>query len=128
MMTTASTKPVDSATTHQGPKESTLSGKIEMEYISDYPTWKKALWEAYRTFGKAFVVTFAGVLIGANGIEILKDGAAISFPVFLKSLWAVVFYPGILSGIMAGIAAVGKYIRDTIGQKDYSHPVYKLPF
>lgn len=92
-----------------------------------YPTWKKVLWQAGRAFFQAFIASFSLVLIGADGLEIIKDGASVSFANFLYNLWAVIFYPAILSGIAAGIAAIGKFLREKYGKKDYTKSVYKLP-
>ena len=92
-----------------------------------YPTWKKVTWEAGRTFVQAFLASFGFVLMGANGLGILKDGASIGFIVFLQNLWGVIVYPGLLAGIAAGISAVGKYSREKFGKGDYKKAVYKLP-
>ena len=92
----------------------------------EYANWKKVVWRFGRIFIGAFIVNFSSFMIMVDGAEIIKDGFAVSFGMFVKSLWLLFIYPGILSGIIAGIAAIGKFIRDKWGNKDKTGAVNKI--
>lgn len=94
----------------------------------EYPTWKKIAWRFSRAFLSAFIVTFASFLVAFDGAEIISDGLKLGFSGFIRSLWAVVFYPAILSALVAGIQAVGKALREHFGDEDYKSPVHKIVF
>lgn len=92
----------------------------------EYANWKKVVWRFGRVFIGAFIVNFSSFMLMVNGMEIIRDGLAISFGMFMKSLWLLFIYPGILSGIIAGIAAVGKFVRDKWGTEDKTSVIDKL--
>ena len=92
----------------------------------EYANWKKVVWRFGRVFIGAFIVNFSSFMIMVNGMEIIKDGLAVSFSMFAKSLWLLFIYPGILSGIIGGIAAVGKLFRDRWGTDDKTSAVDKI--
>lgn len=83
-----------------------------------YPEWKKVAWRFLRVFISAFFVTGSVVLIN-TGAE-----AFASWENF-KTLLA---YPFLLSGLVAGVNAVGKLLRDIFGSEDKTSLVDKLPF
>lgn len=84
----------------------------------NYPEWRKVAWRFTRIFISAFLVTGSVVLINV-GAE-----AFTSWENF-KNLLA---YPFLLSGVVAGINAIGKLIRDIFGSDDKNTLVDKLPF
>ena len=93
-----------------------------------YPIWKKTAWRFGRTFVSSFVVQLLAFTIIADGVKLLSDGMSVGFSGFLGSILALVFYPVILSGIIAGIAAIGKFLRETFGSDDYGSPINKIIF
>lgn len=76
-----------------------------------YPAYKKALWEAYRTFIPAFLaVIFAQFEAGVD----LKE-------------WRAWVLPLLLSALAAGFRAVVKWVRTEKFPLDYSRAIYKIP-
>ena len=92
-----------------------------------YPLWKKLVWRFGRVFLSAFVVTFGAVLTEFDGSKIIAVGMKFGFGGFLAALWGVVFYPAVLSAIVAGISALGKAIREQFGDSGYKSKIHKLP-
>ncbi len=84
----------------------------------NYPEWRKVAWRFARVFISAFLVTGSMVLINV-GAE-----AFTSWENF-RNLLA---YPFLLSGVVAGVNAIGKLIRDIFGSDDKNTLVDKLPF
>lgn len=85
-------------------------GGESMATETKYPEWKKAVIEGARTFATVFVSTV-----------LVQLGAGVDF-----SQWRVWVVPMLLAGASAGFKALGKYIRDTYGQQDYSSLIYKI--
>lgn len=85
-------------------------GGESMATETKYPEWKKAAIEGARTFATVFVSTV-----------LVQLGAGVDF-----SQWRVWVVPMLLAGASAGFKALGKYIRDTYGQQDYSSLIYKI--
>ena len=77
----------------------------------DYANWKKALWEAWRSFIPAFLGVIAIQLSAGVDLSTWKD--------WLPSL--------LIAGILAGVRAVGKWLRERYGEGNYDKPLYKLP-
>lgn len=78
----------------------------------DYPAIKKAVWEAFRVF-----------FVAAGAVIVAQVQAGINVTDWKNALIAV----GIAAGV-AGLKAVGKWLRDTYGRGNYSSLWYKLPF
>jgi len=74
-----------------------------------YPAFKKALIEAARDFISAFVVVF---------------GTQIALGIDWENPWAWLS-SALIAGGKAGLRGVAKYLREKIGQGDYSKAVYK---
>lgn len=83
-----------------------------------YPEWKKIIWRFLRVFISAFLVTGSLVLVNVG------EDAFRSWGNF-KNLLA---YPFLLSGLVAGVNAIGKLIRTTFGSENKESLVDKLPF
>lgn len=83
-----------------------------------YPEWKKIAWRFIRVFISSFLFTGSLVLINVQP-ESLTSGDK-----FLNTL----ILPFFLSGAIAGINAVGKLLRDTLGSEGKNSLVDKLPF
>ncbi len=104
-------------------------GDTIMNEKIEYPVWKLVAWRYLRVFVSSFIVTFGGVLAAFDGAELLGDATIINIGQFLKTLWALAIYPGIIAGATAGISAIGKLFRERFGDKrDYSSLIDKLPF
>ena len=73
-----------------------------------YPVWKLLVWRYLRVFLSAFLVVLAVSLSDVNNVD---------------NLWELALYPAII----AGISALGKYLRETLGNGDYTKKIYKLP-
>lgn len=96
---------------------------------NEYPIWKKVAWRYLRVFISAFLAGFGGVLALVDGTKMLGQAADISILEFLKSLWSVAVYPALLAGWTAGISAIGKLIREKLGDKENYDSIYdKMPF
>jgi len=93
-----------------------------------YPKIKKVFWRFARVFASAALVNFGAMLSLIDAKKILGDSLAVSPAVFLKALWGIAIYPAILSAIIAGLAALGKAIREYYGDKNFNSKVHKLPF
>lgn len=77
-----------------------------------YPNYRKAIIEAWRIFAPAFIAAvWLQVQLGSAGFDDL--GA------YLKAL--------VVAGILGGVKAVVKWVRETYGQGNYTHWSYKLP-
>ena len=82
-----------------------------VEKKDEYPVIKKALWEAWRVFWPAF---FAVIIIQ------FKAGVDLnSWEDWLPAL--------LFSAFLAGTKAVFKWLREKIGQGNYSKWIYKVP-
>jgi len=66
-----------------------------------YPQWKKVAWRAFRVFMSGVLATVALMLVSVDGMEDVK--------------------PLLIAALTAGIAALGKWIREEKG-------LTKLPF
>lgn len=75
-----------------------------------YPVVNKILWEAFRSFGGAFMSSIALQL--SIGID-LQD-------------WRMWAFGAITASLAAGFGAVGKWLRE-MKPEDYSNVVFKLP-
>lgn len=89
-----------------------------------YPLWKVIAWRYWRVFFSSFLVQFFALLGLLDSKEILGDSLVVGPFVFLKSLWLIALYPALLSGVIAGLSALGKYLREN---KDFDMKVHKLP-
>lgn len=78
----------------------------------NYPLIKKMAFEAFRAF-----------FIAAGAVVVAQIQAGINVADWKNALITV----GI-AAVAAGVKAVGKWLRDTYGNGDYSNIVYKLPF
>ena len=92
-----------------------------------YASWKKVAWRFGRVFISAFVVTLAAALAEFDGSKLVAEGMQNGFWAFLTALWGVVFYPAVLSAIVAAISALGKAVREYFGDAEYKSKVHKLP-
>lgn len=77
----------------------------------DYPAIKKAIIEAFRIF-----------FLAAGAVIVAQIQAGINITDWKNALIAL----GI-AAVVAGAKAVGKWLRDTYGQGNYSSFIYKLP-
>ncbi len=78
--------------------------------VKKYPTWKKVAIEAGRVFVPAFLaVVYAQFEAGVD----LKEWKSWAYSLFISAL-------------VAGVKAVGKYLRERA--KNYQSLAYKLPF
>lgn len=75
-----------------------------------FPSWKKALIEAYRVFVPVFLATLA-TLISTEAVNGWEDA------------WKVLIVPA----ITAGIKGLAKYTRDKYFPEEYDKVIYKLP-
>ena len=82
-----------------------------VENNDEYPVIKKALWEAWRVFWPAFFV-----------VIIIQFKAGVDLYSWEDWLPALLF-----SASLAGIKAVFKWLREKIGQGNYSKWIYKVP-
>lgn len=75
-----------------------------------YPSWRKALWEAWRAFGDASVAFLAVRLL--QGVD-LQDWRG----------WALNL---IVGGLAAGFAGLAKWLRE-LKPMQYGNWIYKIP-
>ena len=73
-----------------------------------YPVYKQVLWRFARVWLSAFLVSIALTAKDVNNLD---------------NLWPLVLYPALI----AGISALGKALRENLGEGDYTNKVYKLP-
>jgi len=85
---------------------------------TEYPKWKVIAWRGLRTFVSAFLISGSMVLISA------KESAFTCWQNFLT----ILVYPFVLAGLVAGVNAFGKYLREVFGNPNQDSPVDKLPF
>lgn len=97
------------------------------ELIKYWPLLRAFLWRYVRTFLAAFIVTFGSMVQMVGGKEILGESLSMSFGTFLDTIWKISIYPATLSGIIAGISATAKLLRDTFGCGDGSSKIEKIP-
>lgn len=72
--------------------------------MKDYPVWKKSL------------ITGARIFVGAS---LLSIATSISNGVALEDL--------LLPALVGGLTALGKFLREKVGNENYSSFIYKLP-
>lgn len=77
--------------------------------VKKYETWKKMLWEAYRIFGLSFLAVVLAQF--EAGVDLRE--------------WKSWGYSLLISALVAGIKAVGKYLREKAS--DYKAMIFKLP-
>lgn len=83
-----------------------------------YPAIKKVAWRFIRVFISAFLAT--GSIILANvGMEAVSSW---------QNFKELLIIPFILGGLIAGINALGKLLREMFGSENKDSVVDKLPF
>ena len=75
-----------------------------------YPEWKIILWRFVRVFLAAFIAQLALSLVVLETLTI-------------ETLWPTLVLPAVI----AGISALGKAIRDKVGDDKYESRIHKLP-
>lgn len=91
---------------------------INDELKEYYPVIKRVAWRFIRVFVSAFLAT--GSIILANvGMEAVSSW---------QNFRELLIIPFILGGLIAGINALGKLLREMFGSEDKDSAVDKLPF
>jgi hypothetical protein len=86
--------------------------KMPSWFVENYPEWKKIAWNALRAFVASFIPTL-GLMLSSITIDDVGDK---------ETLYKFIL-SACLAGVVAGLTALGKYIRNLFSESEIAQKI-----